>query len=555
MIIRLVNCQDKAISLSLSGTDNYQISRKNSGLNTDELVYGRLVPSGSYRLTDKSILSRQQKVIPELSFTNWLDVKKLAQQNIGANGGMQLFEHQVIDGNLPQITLMAEPPQFGVFFDGTGNNKANDNTVQSDEFEPTNIAKLSELYVRNDYSERHYAEGIGTEKGKANHTFDMMVAHSFDERVNKALKEIRLFFKKFNLCKVGFIDIFGFSRGASQARMLVNIIHYFNQHQPDYLGGCQLMVRFLGIFYTVGSIGLAGDNDNKWHRATGGLPGSPKTVTLDIHPHSVCSAYHLTALDEQRKNFPLSSLHQQALGDNANTEQSHLVEQPCFGVHADVGGGYSEQTETIYYPAKVTELFADELAQDKYIQKFKAQLEQKYYKPRINIKFKFKAYYRKAKGSVVRTKHLRITPFWQRATKKDLAFVSLEKMYKYALSQGVPFNPFNTLSKTPFLNEKGHLATYDYQASTELKQLVNNARQGGTESTAYQKLYQEYIHHSHRYVGVKEKLANGIEKDPIHAFGHYGREVFYSTNSGLSGNENQLWQSYQDNTGVKRWFK
>jgi len=54
---------------------------------------------------------------------------------------------------------------------------------------------------------------------------------------------------------------------------------------------------------------------------------------------------------------------------------------------------------------------------------------------------------------------------------------------------------------------------------------------------------------------MKETLANGIEKDPIQAFGHYGREVFYSKNSGLSGNENKPWQAYTDNSGVKRWFK
>jgi len=71
----------------------------------------------------------------------------------------------------------------------------------------------------------------------------------------------------------------------------------------------------------------------------------------------------------------------------------------------------------------------------------------------------------------------------------------------------------------------------------------------------FQTIYQEYIHHSHRYVGVKETLANGIEKDPIHAFGHYGREIYYSENTAVAGNEKNQWQVYTDNTGVKRWFK
>jgi len=237
------------------------------------------------------------------------------------------------------------------------------------------------------------------------------------------------------------------------------------------------------------------------------------------------------------------------------------IEQPCFGVHAhadadaDAGGGYGDQTETIFYPAKVTSLINHSAEQVRYEQRFKDDLEQKYHKPHINIQFDYKPHYRKTRGSVVRTKHLRIIPFWQRQIKKELAFVSLEKMHQHALSQGVPFKALNTLSNIPFMNQNNHLATYDYQASTELKQLVSQAEQYGTASAAYQTLYHQYIHHSHRYHSWTSRLANGIEKDPKQAFGHYGREIFYSKNIGVRGNENKQWQAYTDNSGVKRWFK
>ena len=40
------------------------------------------------------------------------------------------------------IKVTNRPPQFGVFFDGTGNNLENDLAKWDDDKEPTNIAKL-----------------------------------------------------------------------------------------------------------------------------------------------------------------------------------------------------------------------------------------------------------------------------------------------------------------------------------------------------------------------------------------------------------------------------
>ena len=118
------------------------------------------------------------------------------------------------------------------------------------------------------------------------------------------------------------------------------------------------------------------------------------------------------------------------------------------------------------------------------------------------------------------------------------------------------------------LNQNNPMVTYDHQVSAELKQLISDAsKQGvtsaasqqGVTSAAYQALYAQYIHHSHRFKGFKPRLANSVETNPKLAYGHYGREVFYSANKGLSANENNQensqWQAYMDNSGVKRWFK
>jgi hypothetical protein len=46
------------------------------------------------------------------------------------------------------LTIATQPPRFGLFFDGTGNNLHNDNARQDDTKAPTNVAKLFELYPK-----------------------------------------------------------------------------------------------------------------------------------------------------------------------------------------------------------------------------------------------------------------------------------------------------------------------------------------------------------------------------------------------------------------------
>ncbi|WP_325893730.1 DUF2235 domain-containing protein [Grimontia sp. NTOU-MAR1] len=168
-------------------------------------------------------------------------------------------------------------------------------------------------------------------------------------------------------------DVFGFSRGAALARHFVNAAnvgfpdydspvpppkpqhgprHHPHRHRnsdqfsvdviPHLLSSehkragrrCHyyidksrsVSVRFVGIFDTVGSFGIPGDNDEDG-------------FNLILSPSSAETVYHITAHHEYRKNFPLTSLKVNGvLADN-------FYEEVFPGAHADVGGGYPSMAQ------------------------------------------------------------------------------------------------------------------------------------------------------------------------------------------------------------------
>ncbi|MEZ8082733.1 DUF2235 domain-containing protein [Enterovibrio norvegicus] len=159
-------------------------------------------------------------------------------------------------------------------------------------------------------------------------------------------------------------DVFGFSRGAALARHFVNaanvgfpdydapvippgsdagtrrriqrnrfsvdiVPHLLSREQQTAGRTChyhidesrRVSVRFVGIFDTVGSFGMPGDNDEDG-------------FNLILSPSSAERVYHITAHHEYRENFPLTSL--KVDGVLAN----NFYEEVFPGAHADVGGGY-----------------------------------------------------------------------------------------------------------------------------------------------------------------------------------------------------------------------
>lgn len=119
-----------------------------------------------------------------------------------------------------------------------------------------------------------------------------------------------------------YLDVFGFSRGAAQARVFCNWLHQ-SMFANEKLCGVSASFRILGLFDTVASVGYGGSGHGNW--AT--------MENLKIHP-SVQNCIHYVALHEFRNNFPLDSI----CTNGIMPQHSH--ELIGIGSHSDIGGGY-----------------------------------------------------------------------------------------------------------------------------------------------------------------------------------------------------------------------
>jgi hypothetical protein len=119
-----------------------------------------------------------------------------------------------------------------------------------------------------------------------------------------------------------YLDVFGFSRGAAQARAFCNWLH--EELMPGgKLCGVPAYVRILGLFDTVASVCLSQTRHQAW--AT--------TPNLRIHP-AIKTCVHYTALHEFRNNFPLDSVCENGV------LPPNCYEQIGPGSHSDMGGSY-----------------------------------------------------------------------------------------------------------------------------------------------------------------------------------------------------------------------
>lgn len=147
-------------------------------------------------------------------------------------------------------------------------------------------------------------------------------------------------------------DVFGFSRGAALARHFVNAVlkgipdydkprsgddelgitpnllgtessDAFNPNEGYEVDSSKVVsVRFVGLFDTVGSFYLPGNQDNGQFR-------------LSLKPNCAQKVVQLTAHHEYRHNFPLTSLQ---VGNNPMP--TNFYQEVFPGAHSDVGGGY-----------------------------------------------------------------------------------------------------------------------------------------------------------------------------------------------------------------------
>ena len=125
------------------------------------------------------------------------------------------------------------------------------------------------------------------------------------------------------------LSVFGFSRGAAQARAFVNWLYEICDSVDGgwRFAGIPLRVQFLGIFDTVASVGLAG-----LYRFLEGRQ-SWAADNMQVHP-AVEQCLHLVAGHEVRACFPLDSVRI----DGRYPPNAREYVYP--GSHSDVGGGY-----------------------------------------------------------------------------------------------------------------------------------------------------------------------------------------------------------------------
>lgn len=249
--------------------------------------------------------------------------------------------------------------RLGVFFDGTGND---------DEFneEFSNVKKLFDVYPKQQYDKKNYkgntsayVRGVGSRKDtfkqdpsqKDRKKYDPNKEYKEDfltggamgtggfARINHMVYELQKAIEEFKE-KIKFypktiaLDVFGFSRGAIQARHYVNVIkqgfYKLNGPYSDYKPN-DFTIKSLNVFDSVSSFG------------TVFIPGQPQDPgwMYNIKEGWVLNTLHFMADDEFRIHFDGQTVYgSQDLDYPKDVESTTFKELVFLGAHSDIGGGY-----------------------------------------------------------------------------------------------------------------------------------------------------------------------------------------------------------------------
>lgn len=224
--------------------------------------------------------------------------------------------------------------------------KKNDGDESSYDNYYSNIAIMHQMNLADNTNReiKVYIEGEGTEDYKS----DNFIGYAYGSgitgipaKVSKALAEInaeiaKLKFYKF-IRETDFINeieltVFGFSRGAAAARHFIALKYRL---QDKYnIESAKFSVKFLGLFDTVSSF-------SNELTATPDFNNDATEIKLKIE--GVKKVFHLTAADEYRENFSLTTIK-----DSIDAGVGFELEIP--GAHSDIGGGYGEiENETRHF--------------------------------------------------------------------------------------------------------------------------------------------------------------------------------------------------------------
>ena len=249
------------------------------------------------------------------------------------------------------------PKRLVVCCDGTWNTP---DEVQDGKPARTNVAKIAHAVIPVDghgtEQRVYYRKGVGT--GKLDH----FVGGALGWGLSRSVQDAYMFLVE-NHEAGDEIFLFGFSRGAYTARSVVGLIRnsgllrrrYARKLEDAYAlyrdrsdashpraveaelfrksFGHQVRIRFIGVWDTVGALGIPVD-----------LPGlqlfSSWWKFHDVKlSTTVDNAFQALAIDERRKPFTPAIWEQQPGAQDVGQR----LEQVWFaGVHSDVGGGYPE---------------------------------------------------------------------------------------------------------------------------------------------------------------------------------------------------------------------
>jgi hypothetical protein len=252
--------------------------------------------------------------------------------------------------NIVHTTPAEAPPplQIGIFFDGTGNGDEikNKNKWSNVKYLYDMHQGDDELFDNKNYIKRKfYQRGVGSHEDDSDFyiDFESAMGAGAEKRfenvvfnIEKYINEYKIKFK--TIPSLINLDVFGFSRGAAMARHFVNCIKqdYFDFDDIDInigLSASNIKINFLGVFDTVGSFGIAGNNIDDGY-------------SFYINPNWIENkAVHIFSLHEYRWGFDLQAMiPEQDTNYPIDIFKEKLVEIGLPGVHSDIGGSYAENT-------------------------------------------------------------------------------------------------------------------------------------------------------------------------------------------------------------------
>ncbi|OOF63813.1 T6SS phospholipase effector Tle1-like catalytic domain-containing protein [Rodentibacter pneumotropicus] len=396
--------------------------------------------------------------------------------------------------------------RIGVFFDGTGNNLFNDEARLSKNG-VSNIGKLYRLYEDNKILKGKklteceitikaiYIEGVGTNAGQKDYSSGGAFGALGGERVNLAVQQVSKLLKIYSDEEYQHqIDVFGFSRGAAMARDFINSLNMLNQLKYKY--------KFIGLFDTVGSFGFPGDDKNWKAKTKHFSEGNPEILVRDVFdsappkeyyeefnfnlsPQSAEQIVHFVAMDEYRKNFPLT-----------NTNGAGLTYE-FIGAHSDVGGGYASVEKE-----KIADVFDKKKSNQENEKSLLLPAENDI---QIGENWKCGMPITSSPYQFLGVKYCK----GERTVTNDLQKVALIAMYRLAIKAGVPFKK-NIHDKYPDIPEPN---IPDEQGYTE--EFEGNLEQN-MQALGWTKELQDYctiatrnITELHDFLNEGEKRTNG----------------------------------------------